>query len=997
MKNLRVVVVAAALGALAGCSSWKPPYPPRQALKTFHLPAGFHIELAAAEPQVVSPVAMTFDERGRMFVVEMPDYPLKPESMGRIKMLEDRDGDGVYESSTIFAEGLHFPNGVMAWRGGILVTCAPDVIYFKDTDGDGKADVRQVVLTGFAETNPQLRVNTPVYGLDNWIYLAYPRVSRPVVYVKEFGDQGKPIHFADRFGGPAVEIHGTDVRFQPDTGKIEAAAGNSEFGNAFDGWGVRFTVWNNDHIRYVVLPNGVINRNPYLPIASASDSASDHDRASKVFGITRHLEYIHDSEKGRFTSACGISVYTAERFPKQYWGNFFVCEPASNIVHRDILVPDGPTIIAKRGEQGAEFLASTDGWFRPVFTTVGPDGALYIVDMYRQVIEHPEWIPPEMMKELDLYAGANNGRIYRVVPDGFQPGPRARLYQAGAAELIAQLSNPNLWWRITAQRLLLDRRDHSVAPALQELARQGPSLEGRIHALWTLDGLGSLDGGLLLEALSSSEPRVREQALRIAEGHLRDPKIRDKLMQMIGDPDDRVELQLASLLGEMPEAGTFDPLQQIALRHIENHWFRAAVLASAGEDAGRWFQSMTGREDFLTHSSEGKRDFLSRLAAIQGARQKDNEIAALLATVTRERGQSAAWWQAASLRGLEAGLRAGAKGKVRLPSAQRAVVALLAWPVPEVREAALLVAGRLDLADSPDLRAAVRKAVVVAQADFSPLDDRLLSIGILGLDPTCSTAPLLQKLLSPQEPAEVQVAAAKALCSLYDPKLTGVLLDQWKSYTAPVRDAVLAAFLADNRRLPALLDAIQAEKVQPWALSPGRRSQLLRSQDAGIRKRAQALFANMFEDRKAVLEKYKLSLHMQGDAQRGQKVFRENCSECHKIGNFGYEVGPDLLSVVTRPKEALLNDILIPSQNIEDGYEEYLIDTIDGRMITGVIANQTATSITLRRAKGEQDTVPRSAIASLRSLNVSPMPDDLEKKISVERMADLLAYLKSLR
>ena len=475
-RNVVLAFIAVLAAVLADCGRSKPPFSPEQALKTFQLPPGFHLEIAASEPEVISPVAMTFDKRGRLFIVEMPDYPLKPESMGQVRMLEDRDGDGRFEHSTIFAQGLHFPNGVMAWNGGILVTCAPDVIYFKDTNGDGHADVRRVVLTGFAETNPQLRVNAPVYALDNWIYLAYPRVSIPSRYIKEFGGLGKPLTFPGHPEVKPLEIHGTDVRFRPEKLQMQASAGNSEFGDTFNAWGGRFTVWNNDHVRYVVLPNGVIDRNPYLPIGSSADSISDHDRAAKVFGVTKHLEYIHDSELGRFTSACGISVYTGDRFPREFQGNFFVCEPASNLIHRDILTPSGPTLSAHRARQGIEFLTSTDGWFRPVFTTVGPDGALYVVDFYRPVIEHPEWIPPEMMKDLDLYAGSKRGRIYKVVPDGLERGARPKLNEASPADLVAQLSNANLWWRITAQRLLVERQDRSVVPALQALAKRCPSL-----------------------------------------------------------------------------------------------------------------------------------------------------------------------------------------------------------------------------------------------------------------------------------------------------------------------------------------------------------------------------------------------------------------------------------------------------------------------------------------------------------------------------------------
>jgi putative membrane-bound dehydrogenase-like protein len=503
----------------ASCGKREPPLSPEDALGTFQLPPGFRIELVAVEPEIADPVAMAFDPQGRLYVAEMADYPLAAEPKGLVKMLEDRDADGRFEHSTVFADQLHFPSGVMAWRDGVLVTSAPDILYMADTDGDGRADVREVVLTGFAKTNPQLRVNGLQYAIDNWVYVAYPRAIAPIRY-QEFADLGAAIRFPDEPGAAPAEIDSTDVRFRPARKIVEAAAGNSEFGNAFDAWGNRFTVWNNDHVRHVVIANRYLTRNPYLSVASAMQSASDHENAARVYLIADSAAAVRDSEKGSFTSAAGISVYTGGAFPPEYDRSFFVCEPVHHLVHHDLLTADGSTFVAKRSRDGVEFLASTDSWFSPAFTTVGPDGALYVVDYYRPILEHPEWIPPEQLQGADLYAGSQQGRIYRVVHESAQASPAPRLGEASSSELVEHLSRPNMWWRITAQRLLVERGDEAVVPALTELARNGSEL-ARLHALWTLEGLEALSIELVLGALADPSARVRENAVRLAESSQR--------------------------------------------------------------------------------------------------------------------------------------------------------------------------------------------------------------------------------------------------------------------------------------------------------------------------------------------------------------------------------------------------------------------------------------------------------------------------------------------
>ncbi len=984
MRNLAATLACAAGFGLAGCGGNKPPFSPADTLKSFRLPEEFCIDLVASEPDVVHPVAMAFDERGRLYVVEMIDYPLNPKPLGRVKLLEDRDGDGRYERSVIFASELHMPNGVMPWKKGVLVTCAPDILYLEDSTGDGRADVRRVVLTGFAATNPQLRVNGLLYSIDNWIYAAYPRVPTPRRYVKEFGDPGQAVRFPDRPEIPPVEMRSQDLRFHPDKHRLEPVAGNSQFGNAFDAWGNRYTLWNNDHVRHVVVENRYLARNPHLAVPLAMQSISDHESQAAVYPITVNPLVIHDTQAGRFTSACGLSVYTGGAFPAGLEGNTFTCEPVHNLVHRDIPAPQGATFTARRAYEGREFLASTDAWFRPVFTTSGPDGALYLVDYYRYTVEHPEFVPPQLLKRIDFEARQRLGRIWRVSHRSAKPAPRPNLAQASSAELVGHLSSPNSWWRINAQRLLADRQDGSVVPSLGKLARQGQPPVARAHALWTLEALGLLANEQILAAMGDPEPRVREHGIRLAESRLADPKIRARLLALAGDPDDKVQFQAACTLGSLPESESFAALKGVALRHAEDPWFQIAALTSAGENALSWYRAIPKQHQAL----------LRRIASITGARKKDAEIAELLTVVARGRGEGDAGWRVATLEGLADGLR---QGRSRLPAAQVQLIGMLAGSSPAVDKAALRVAQALEMAPSAELRALTARAATTAEHSNAGTADREVAIGILSLDASGASLPRLARLLDPHQPEEIQTAAAAALSRRPGETVAPIFLERWRGATAKVRETMLAG-LAGRGRWPALLQAVEDGVIQPWALGPARTRQLLSHRDPQIRARAERLLGEAAQgDRKTVYDKYLPAIDRPGDPGRGRAVFERACAECHRAGNTGFEVGPDLRGVAQRYKETLLADILMPNQNIEGGYEEYLVETADGRQISGVLARETPTTLVLRRKKGEEDTVLRAGVRSLRSLSVSPMPEDLEKSVTIDQMADLIAYVKSLK
>src|SRR6266516_1749403 len=455
------------------------PLAPHEELTTFHFAdSNLIADLVVAEPDVVAPVAIAWDADGRLFVAEMTEYHSGPVS-GRIRMLEDRDGDGRYERATIFADKIAFPNGVMAWNGGVLVTAAPDILFFKDTDGDGHADERRVILTGFAEGNQQLRVNGLYWGLDNWIYGANGRSDGEV-------------RWADNLTNKTVSIRRRDFRFRTDTQQFEAIAGHSQFGTAHDDWGNRFPVFNNIPIRHVVIEQRYLDRVPLLAGTETVTPLSAPDDKGRVYYLAPPTLLIPQASD-YFTSACGPTVYRSEALGPGYRANFFVCEPVHNLIQRRRLLPKRATSVAERTGVGKEFLASTDPWFHPVFTATGPDGCLYVVDFYRKYVEHPQWVADELKTTVPWRTGEEHGRIWRIRPKNWKSTTaRPNLSRAKSTQLAKYLASDNGWWRDTAQRLIVERQECSVAPALEKMARKSPSPLGRLHALYTLEGLDAL-------------------------------------------------------------------------------------------------------------------------------------------------------------------------------------------------------------------------------------------------------------------------------------------------------------------------------------------------------------------------------------------------------------------------------------------------------------------------------------------------------------------------
>lgn len=974
-----------------GCSRSGPPYSPADALKTFRIESGFRIESYASEPDIRSPVAMEFDQSGRVYVVEAPGYPLNMAAKaGRVILLEDANGDGRPDRRTVFADTLTMPTGVMAWKKGVLITDAPDVLYFEDTNADGKADVRKVVLTGFAFTNPQHTVNNPVYGLDNWIYLAHEGPSGAVIFGDLFGDRGTALRFADRPDGPSLEPARRMVRFRPDTGQLEYLSTNSQFGHTADAWGHRFTVSNEDHIREEVIAARYLTRNPDLPVGSAMERIPDHRPAADVYPITHRARVEMLSGVGAFTSACALTVYLGGAFPAVSGLWSLVAEPAQNLVHRDIITPSGATHVATRAHEGVEFLASTDGWFRPVNFSIGPDGAIYLVDYYRAVVEHPEWMATHTHTSPELYNGADRGRIYRISPETPLPRPaRIRLDQASVAELVQQLASPNIWWRRTAQRLLVDRGSADAVEPLTALFAASQSAVARLHALWTLDGLNKLEPALIEKALADPEAGVRENAIRLAESRLAaSPALIEKLLEMEHDPDRRVQFQLLCTLGGISSRASRDVQDRLLARGIDDPWMQIAALSAASDRAPQLFRTAAA---FTGKETAGRARFFHQTAAVIGARRKTDEVRQVLTTLQRSPDPRSSWWRRATLEGLAQGF---GTNPPRIDLGQDLLLKLVESTDPDVRHSSLRVlrATGLPAGAAPVLG----RAAAAARDGRRDPALRADAIGLLALDNPAAHEALLRTLIEPRQPEAVQAAAVRALARVKGPDVGSYLIARWKSMTPEVRMEAADAMFLDPARPRLLLDAIAKETVQPWTLAFRHKRQLLMSRDAALRESARALLEEKAAAREDVLKRYQAALEKTGDAQKGRVIFEQVCARCHKLNGVGQDVGPDLATVRNRAPLSLLSDIIMPNASIAQNYESYIVETTSSGMLEGVMSGQTPTTITLRQA-GREDVIRRADIKSMRVASLSAMPADLDRQITVDQMADLLSFLRSSR
>jgi mono/diheme cytochrome c family protein/glucose/arabinose dehydrogenase len=646
MPTLRAsVLVAAALAVMAGpavlgqTAGRAPVLAPEAAIGTFALPPGYRIEIVASEPMVIDPVAIDWDADGRLWVVEMPAYMIDMRGTGehtpngRIVVLEDADGDGRMDRRTIFADGLVLPRALKVLASGVLVGEPPNLWLMRDTDGDGRADTRASITDryGTRNANVEHNANGLMWGLDNWIHTS--------------------------------EI-GMFVRWTPKGFEVRETLPRGQWGVSQDDTGRVYRNTNSSVLHVDVVPTpyytrtgGLVRtRGSYESLATADNALNETFPARPTPGVNRGYQFgvlRPDGRLASFTGAGAPTVFRGDRLPAEMYGNVFVAEAAGNLVSRIVLERDEDGVMARRAYPAGEFLTSTDERFRPVYLSSAPDGTLYVVDMYRGVIQHKGYIT-EYLRDQILARGLeqpiNLGRIYRIVHDTIRPSDPPRLSDASPELLVRSLSHPNGWWRDTAQRLLVERAERSVHAALAALASSAPASRTRLHALWTIEGLDMLTGNIVTRALQDPAADVRRSGLRLAERWLRggDVVMPATVLAHLDDPSLEVRRQLAASLGELPAAARAPALLRMLQRAGDDPIVMDAALSGMGDRGPELLTRL------LDENDDALRPSITMIAATLARAGSEASVQQLLAAIA-DAGRPEAQ-RAALVAGLEVAL-----------------------------------------------------------------------------------------------------------------------------------------------------------------------------------------------------------------------------------------------------------------------------------------------------------------------------------------------------
>ncbi|HTG45335.1 MAG TPA: c-type cytochrome, partial [Verrucomicrobiae bacterium] len=686
--------------------------------------------------------------------------------------------------------------------------------------------------------------------------------------------------------------------------------------------------------------------------------------AAPLFPISQNLTTA-DSHVGSFTAACGVTCYDGEALPREMRGNAFSCDPAGNLVHRDVILKRGATFTARRSPEPREFLASSDDWFRPVNLQIGPDGALYICDMYRRTIEHPVYLPEEVRKRTDFESGRSSGRIYRVTGATRKGASQAWLARKPQA-LARELSNPNPWARNTAHRLLWEKRE---APAVSAVRRAFldplSSAAGRARALRLLHGWGDLSERDLVRGLRDRDPGVREVSVALSEEKLsKDGSLARQLESLASDADSHVRFQTALSIGESSDRASVIRVLSTILRSPElDRWTRAAALSSA---AG---QELSILLEFIFAPPPGAHglETITQLAGLARKAGAANDLKAL----------------APLLAGSDSGTQ---------------IAVLNGWFQDEPKtysELAYRSFGAEPGSANAEIAALETAALLRALDSAQPVEVRESAVRFLQfLRPSALARGLA--LLKPETPITLQRAVVRSILGSSQPSVLFEVFDTsaWLRLSPGIREQIVGGFASRPELANRFLGLVRDDILPASAVSPAQRRQLQNSRNAEVKQLAVALFRSGETDREKVYEEYKSVLGLNGNGRKGEAVFQKSCAACHRLDRIGTPVGPDLFSIRNLSKEAILMHIILPDLEIAAGFNLYALELKDGTVVSGIIRSETESALTVRMADGQDRTVPRSAVESLQAGTVSMMPRELEKTMSRQELADLLAFLK---
>ena len=934
--------------------------PANKAGETFEVLPGFELQQTAAEPLVADPIAMAWDADGHLYVVEMRDYSEQDkEALGVIRLLQDTNGDGEFDKSQVFADQLSWPTAVIAANGGIFVGAPPEVWFLKDADGDGTAEIREHIFSGFSRSNVQGMMNSFHWGPDNRIYGSSSTTGAVIRNVK----------YPDR---PDLQLRRQDFSFDPKSLELRAETGGGQHGMSFDDWGRRFVSANSDHAQQIVYDARYLARGAVASAAPSRVSIAVDGGQAPVFrispvepwrivrtrlrasGLVRGIVEGGGRPAGYFTGATGITVYRGHAWPEELRGTIVVGDVGSNIVHRKRLVPDGVVWKAERMDEGRELIASRDIWFRPAQFSNGPDGCLHVLDMYREVIEHPASLPPDIKRHLDLTSGRDRGRLYRLAPAGFAATASPRLSQTSSADLVLLLEHPNAWHRDTASRLLYERQSVEVAGAVRALLQNSKSGLGRFHALGVLQGLRQLTAADVVTALRDSQPEVRERAIVCAEVLLSEEIIVQQLLSMANENSPRAALQLAFTAGELSASPQRQQLlQTLAIRMGGDAWIRTAVLSSAGPQA-------TALLVALSADAQTPNAMLSDLTKLVAAKiSADADLLSLrdaVSVAADQPGRQVLLLQAAV-------------------AANRKLTALPAFAE---------LSGELVTRAASDLGGSLPTKRVIG------------ALQTLGMGRYADVRDLLTTYLDEGDSNEVRLTALQTLTAFGQPETGAMLIERLPELTPEIAAAAREALLGRTVWSQPLLAAVLHGQLPGATVSPTELQRLAEVSDQSVREQALALLERVSgSSRGDVIRAWQVSLTLQGDAERGAGIFRRHCSVCHQYGGVGHQVGPSLASMRNRGPEAILTNVLDPNREVNPAWRDYIAVTTSGTTHNGVLISESSSSLTLRRAEARETTLLRNDVDVLRDTGRSLMPEGLEREINPQQMADLIQWIMS--
>jgi putative membrane-bound dehydrogenase-like protein len=982
------------------------PLPAEESIKHYVTPVGFHVELFAAEPDIAKAIAMTWDERGRLWICETVDYPNELRAPGtgndRVRICEDTDNDGRADKFTVFAEKLSIPTAITCYRGGVIVQDGTQTLYLKDTDGDDKADVRKVLIRGWALGDTHGGVSNFQYGLDNWIYAMQGyNSSEPVAEGKKFQRfaNGFFRFKLDQKDPPSV----TDIEFLRSTNNNTWGLGISEAGIIFG------STANHNPSVYMPLANRY-----YEQVRGWSPMGLGTIAESHLFSpITKKVRQV--DHHGGYTAGAGHALYTARRYPREYWDRVaFVCGPTGHLIGSFVIDRDGADFHSKNS---FNLLASDDEWAAPIMAEVGPDGNVWVIDWYNFIVQHNPTPAGFKTGKGAAYEtklrDKTHGRIYRVVYDGKEgetlPEATRSLDPKNTQQLIAALGDSNMFWRKTAQRLLVEQHQgdeaviQQVASTFDDLAEKQPAQLN--HGLWTLKGLGAFDGQENRDssmAKTSGSYQHPDWSVRmnapLATGRANPTGLQDR-HALVRLATLRTVADTAESSDDKTDWGTLlkDQLNDPVV--LADRWLLDALTSAAATHAEPFLIAVVSDTE---HAVPAESTRVVLIVAEHYARaHADKKLAATFSVNRLLQASSKARPEVAAqiLSGLEAGWPKDAD--VKLDDASQTALNDIFEKMPVASKGTLLQLARKWKVDSLDQHAASLSAGLLKRVQDTALadDQRIAAAGELATfnENNHEIAKKLLAQIAPQSSPEFAVAMLNAAAATATKETGESIVAIIPSLTPTGRERAVALLIQRQMFTDALLAAMDKGAIELSDLSLQQRQSLLASSDAKLAARAKEFMSSggalPNPDRVKVIEELMAVTTAKGNAEKGKALFTKHCANCHAHSGEGAKIGPDLTGMAAHPKTEMLINILDPNRSVEGNFRVYNVETIDGLALTGLLASESKTAIELVQPDGKKISLLREDIEVLFRGENSLMPEGFEKTITAEELTDLLEFL----